>query len=118
VSLYNSCSHKLLYCSHGVCKKRDVGNAGCAFTREILSQILRSVPDNRCEPLAPPHLAWPGLAWPQARTWLLTRLLAVCHRNFDWNFSRYMFLDKKKMLYALSPSMVEVCMVPRQSARQ
>lgn len=47
VSLYNSCSHKLLYCGKGVCKKRDVGNAGCAFTRTALAEILASVSKTR-----------------------------------------------------------------------
>jgi hypothetical protein len=47
ISLYNSCSHKLLYCGDGLCQKMDVGNAGCAFTRDALTDILANVVKNR-----------------------------------------------------------------------
>ena len=44
LSLYNSCSHKLIYCGEGMCARKDVGNAGCAFTRERLRELMAKVP--------------------------------------------------------------------------
>lgn len=43
------------------------------------------------------------------RDHVLTRVyIAIC-RAFDWSFSSYFTRTKGKKLYALSPSMAEVC---------